>query len=204
MGSVLSKRPPTVASRTSTVSNPSVASPRGRASPPAKPAQAIRVTAELRPKPRTDAQGVYQRPTSDDWAAALNKISGVISSSAWEGTFAPGSVCAGDTHAAQRSAVASGKLPRPRGAVGDVRDGVEEKKGGLSQNQVLALFALRRTDPGAWGAEEAASRFGVEREDVRDLLRFTRTYTGRLDADGRVRAYYKADPEDTIVRFERD
>lgn len=49
-----------------------------------------------------------------------------------------------------------------------------------------------------------AERFGVDETQVTNLLRFTRTYTGRLDPDGMVRAYYKTDSADTISAFERD
>lgn len=209
MGSVLSKRATSAALRSQ--ASKRSAAVRGESLRSGSEAKEVsspsdpRVTAEQQQPP--GAQPPYHRQTTDEWAQTLKQISGVISSSAWEGASAPGSVnpeATGSSHAARRGEKASGKLPRNVAKSEEGGEREKERENRLTQNQILALFSLRRRDPADWGANQVAKRFGVEEADARDLLKFTRTYTGRLDEDGSVRGYYKADPENTIVRFERD
>lgn len=148
-----------------------------------------------------------------EWSDLLKNISGAISSSSWEGEVQPPSNPdqENERHSAQRSEKATVKLP----IRSDLGEGLGKRQlapdrdmpkleGRLTQNQVLALFNLRRKDSKAWTKEKIAERFEIEEQDVENLLRFSRTYVGRIDEDGQMRGYYKADEGDTIVGFERD
>lgn len=143
------------------------------------------------------------------WANVLNNLSGSIKSSSWEDDAQHASDGTGDNrHSAQRSEEYIEKLPSRPAASEAKRPRLSEKEqstaGRLTQNQVLALFSLRRKDPKSWTATKLAERFRIHEEDAQNLLVFTRTYTGRRDQDDLLRGYYKVDKDDTIVRFERD
>lgn len=157
----------------------------------------------------------YKRKTTAEWSETLKKISGAISSAAWEGELQPHSDNAGDKerHPAQRSSTSVSKLPRRTDRIDsgsetmiqpDGEGMIHRPMGRLSQNDILQVFHLRRTDPERWSAAAIASKFKIDEDDTRDLLRFTRTYMGREDTDGRLRAYYNPDLENTISRFEKD
>lgn len=154
-----------------------------------------------------------QRMSPGEWSDLLKNISGAISSSSWEGEVQSPSNPdqENERHSAQRSEKATVKLP----IRSDLGEGLGKRQlapdrdmpkleGRLTQNQVLALFNLRRKDSKAWTKEKIAERFEIEEQDVENLLRFSRTYVGRIDEDGQMRGYYKADEGDTIVGFERD
>lgn len=81
----------------------------------------------------------------------------------------------------------------------DTRLEEEAKQGRLNQNQLLDIFHLRREDPDFWNAEQLCERYNVPEEDVRDLLRYSRTVLAK-EVYGMSRGV--ADPKRGILRFE--
>lgn len=138
----------------------------------------------------------------------MKQMSGVISTSAWQDDDI-GNV---QSHAAQRSDQLRHKLPsRASTQRGDsVTDfgeetGVAQKPfGRLLREDVLQIFNLRRADCEQWQTDALCEKFAITEDDMANLLSFTRTYLGRVDADELMRAYYNPDPENEISRFERD
>lgn len=178
--------------------------------PHSSPKPDPRVTAELG---RKSPPPQHRRKTNVEWAQFLDRMSGAITSSTWEGEVRPSHRKSLGEHSARRSEETVRTLPT-RKTDSESVDGDEGKKGRvngdpqlvgrLSQNQILALYVLRRRDPGKWSAEKIARKFNVSEKDVRHLLTFTRTYKGMEEPDGHMLAYYKKDGDDVIVRFERD
>ncbi|PXF43980.1 hypothetical protein BWQ96_06290 [Gracilariopsis chorda] len=172
------------------------------------------VTARVSTPASTQQPELYQRPTAQEWAAALKNMSNVIQSSAWQGEVQPVHPNSPrlERHAAQRSSTTTRKLPqrsaplhpgiRPVGL--EVEHVRRSNAGRLTQVNVLELFNLRRDDPARWTAAALSAKYAVDESDVVNLLKYTRTYTGRIDSDGKVRAYYNPDPKNTISRFEND
>lgn len=160
--------------------------------------------------------GVHRRQTSDEWAEMLKRVSGVISSTAWDDADRE-PVISRDVkmegsyqHAARRSLRVSQKLPssplsqsHPRNQP-DVNDNSLQKAGGLAHKDIIELFHLRRSDAKVWDAPQLAQRFNISENDIRHLLAFSRTYLPRIDPDGVTRGYYDPKPHRTIVRFEAD
>lgn len=118
-----------------------------------------------------------------------------------------------DKHPSGRSEETLSKLPSRRNGAESVEGDEGEGEGGaegarmagrLSQNQILALYNLRRRDPDEWSVQKIAATFKVSEEDVRHLLTFTRTYKGMEQQDGHTVAYYKREKDGVVVRFERD
>ena len=193
MGSALSRTTQS-AKQASTVGAAKTAAEAPRASPTARASS-----------PRSNNVG-NARPKRDDWAEALKNISGVISSRAWEGQAGVRTRVALDKemHPAQRDEGVIGKLPSDR-RVSKVDTGTARPEHGrLTQGQLLALFRLRKQDAQKWNADALAERFKVEPKDMHNLLKYTRTYTGKLDDDGAVRGYYNADSTPRVMRFEAD
>lgn len=156
---------------------------------------------------RNNTSGSTFDERSEKWANILNNLSTSIKTSSWEEEEQRSQYEEGG-HPAQRSKEYAEKLPsKPRrDAVGrgSSKEGEQRAIGRLTQNQVLALFSLRRRDSESWTTGKIAERFGIDGEDARNILSFTRTYTGRRDEDDLLRGYYKCDEDDTIQRFERD
>lgn len=157
---------------------------------------------------------LYQRPTTQQWAAALNKMSNVIHSSPWhgDGQSDHANLPRLERHAAQRSSKTTRKLPQrapplhaaDRALDLDAPNAAAKNAGRLTQVKVLELFNLRRDDPERWTAAALSAKYAVDESDLAHLLKYTRTYTSRVDSDGKVRGYYNPDPENTISRFEKD
>lgn len=173
-----------------------VSKPKGSASDP-------RVTVKM-----DQAKGL-KRQTTEEWADMLKQMSNTISSAEWDGETPVHST---QRHSAERSDRTREKLPARYDAktkaenslVMDQHGNVSVPKGRMLHNDMLELFKLRREDAKKWDAAAIAGKYKLEMKDVEDLLKYTRTYLGRLDDDGTMRGYYKPDQDDTIIRFERD
>jgi hypothetical protein len=81
----------------------------------------------------------------------------------------------------------------------DVQVEAEARRGRMNQNQLLDLFHLRREEPDKWQAAELGSRYDVPEEDIRNLLRYSRTVLAK-EVSGMTRGV--ADPGRGILRFE--
>lgn len=211
MGSVLSRGTQQAASKAREASRSAAEAVKG-----GRQHETIRIPTER------EAGAGHRRQTRDEWAQMLKQVSGVISSSTWDGASANGagstkemdkdSTDPVDRHPAQRSAHVNEKLPsRPRphpDVRADARKNIarsqEEKEGRLAHKDIVELFHLRRRDPEKWSSDRIAERFGIPPDDARHLLAFTRTYLARSDPDGVIRAYYNPHPRKTIARFEAD
>lgn len=150
---------------------------------------------------------VYQRETSAEWGEKLKQMSGVISTSAWQDDE---DMTQG--HAARRSSKLKDKLPSRLSREATIQiagsvdnDGIQKKPfGRLLQHDVLQLFELRRGNCREGQVGELSKHYSISEQDMRNLLLFTRTYMGRLDADDMMHGFYNPDPLNTISRFERD
>lgn len=164
-----------------------------------------------------------QRQTPAEWADTLRRVSGVISSATWQEEEDQSLIAQArqrsasdridNEHAARRSAELVGKLPRSAAAAAAgvassaaTAVGFEEKRppGRLTREEMIELFRLRRQQSNEWDAARLAKRFDLDVRDVQHLLAFSRTYMGRADLDGVLRAYYNPEQRNPIMRFERD
>ncbi|CAN8068605.1 unnamed protein product [Agarophyton chilense] len=194
------------APKTNAATSPSPSNPNLSKSDPS-------ITAQVRKQRSNQNTVLYQRPTVDDWAAALKKVSNVITSSTWDEHQTLGRhKSSTDRHPAQRSHATTERLPQQRtkteAEMHDAEFGgyapAENPTGRMSQVDVLDLFNLRRQQSKQWDVKALSGKYKVDQGDLADLLRFTRTYAGRVDQDGQIRGYYNPDPKNTIKRFERD
>lgn len=82
---------------------------------------------------------------------------------------------------------------------GDVDAEVERRRGRVNQNQVLDVFRLRREEGERWTPEALAEAYELNVEDVRNLLKYSRTVLA-VQVGGIGRGM--ADPQRRIERFE--
>lgn len=110
-----------------------------------------------------------------------------------------------EQHPAARSEQTKSRLPLRKNQTSDAPKSVaEQNQGRLSVSQIIALYNMRRKDHVKWSAENIAQKFAVDVNDIRALLKYTRTYTGKQDPQGHMTAYYKYEDGNVIHRFERD
>lgn len=133
------------------------------------------------------------------WEEALSKMSGTISSKVDEEVkqYASDPTLEYQRHPAQRRKEVVDRLP----GKSIIDRPISRPQGHLTQTDILHIYDLLRKDINNPKTNRIAKDYAVLQEDIENLFKYTRTYTGNLDSDGTVRGYFKIGKDYTVERF---